>query len=105
MKLLNTPLRRLEGMAYWVIEDPEAIRDYINKEIRNDRETDARQEHLEPKHDPWLKTLSNRKWSLRIIDMKRIKSNPKIMNHVDPQRGYIVSQRDSRREADGFKNS
>jgi hypothetical protein len=84
MKPLNTPLRRLDGMTYWVIEDPDAIRDYINKEIRKEWETDARNEHLEPKNDPWLKTLSNRKWSLQIIAMKRIKLNPKIMNYVDP---------------------
>lgn len=43
--------------------------------------------------DPWLKTLSKRKWSLQIIDMKRIKLNPDIMNYVDLQRGYVFSER------------
>jgi hypothetical protein len=65
MKSLNTPLRRLDGIAYWVIEDPDDIRDHINKEIRKEWETDARQEHHEPENDPWLKTLSKRKWSLQ----------------------------------------
>lgn len=44
-------------------------------------------------NDAWLKTLSKRKWSLQIIDMKRIKLNPDIMNYVDPQRGYVFSKR------------
>lgn len=93
MKLLNTPLRRLEGMTYWVIEDPDGIRDYINKEIRKEWETDARHEHREPENAPWLKTLSKRKWSLQIVELKRIKLNPNIMNYVDPQRGYVFSER------------
>jgi hypothetical protein len=80
-------------MTYWVIEDPDGIRDYINKEILKEWETDARQEHRELENDLWLKTLSKRKWSLQIIDMKRIKLNPDIMNYVDSQRGYVFSKR------------
>jgi hypothetical protein len=93
MKSLNTPLRRLDGITYRGIEDPDGIRDYVNKEIRKEWETDARQEHREPENDPWLRTLSKRKWSLQIIDMKRIKLNPAIMKYVDPQRGYVFSER------------
>jgi hypothetical protein len=84
-------------MTYWVIEDPDGIRDYINKEILKEWEADARQEHREPENDLWLKTLSKRKWSLQIIDMKRIKLNPDVMSYVDPQRGYVFSKRLAKR--------
>ena len=90
---MNTPLRRLDGITYWVIEDPDGIHDYINTEIRKEWETDARFEHREPKDDPWLKTLSKRKWSLEIMGIDRIELNTEIMNYVDPERGYVFSER------------
>lgn len=93
MNFLNTPLRRLGGISYWVIEDPEAIHDYVNTEIRKEWETDARSEHRNPKDDPWLQTLPKRKWSLRVTETARIKLNPYFMNYVDPQTGYDFRKR------------
>ena len=49
---MNTPIRRLEGISYWVIDDPDAIYDFINTEIRKEWEADARSEHRDPKDDP-----------------------------------------------------
>jgi len=92
IRLLNTPVRRLEGIAYWVIEDPDGIYDYINTEIRKEWEGDARFERRDPNDDPWLKNLSKRKWSLEIVDIARIKLNPEIMNYVDPERGYVFTK-------------
>ena len=88
----HTPIRRLEGITYWVIEDPEGIYDFINKEIRTEWEADARFEGRDPNEDPWLKTLSKRKWSLEIMGIDRIKLNPRIMNYVDDKRGYVFSE-------------
>jgi len=89
---LSTPIRRLEGITYWVIEDPEAIHDFTNTEIRKEWDEDARSEHRDPKNDPWLKSLAKRKWKLEIIDISRIKLNPGIMNYADPQTGYVFSR-------------
>ena len=86
------PVRRLEGITYWVIEDPEGIYDFINREIRKEWEADARSERREPQEDPWLKTLSKRKWSLEITEIGRVKLNPKIMNYGDSKRGYSFSE-------------
>jgi hypothetical protein len=72
------------GITYWVIEDSEAIRDFINTEIRREWEADAVSEHLDPKDDSWLKTLSERKWSLKTMDIVRIRLDPGIMNYVGP---------------------
>jgi hypothetical protein len=48
---MGTPIRRLEGISYWVIDDPDAIYDFINFEIRKEWESDARSEHRDPKDD------------------------------------------------------
>jgi len=87
-----TPVRRLEGITYWVIEDPEGIYDFINKEIRKEWEEDAKGEGREPQEDPWLKTLSEREWSSEIIEIERVRLNPKIMNYVDSRSGYSFSE-------------
>lgn len=83
-----TPIRRLEGITYWVIEDSEGIHDFINKEMRKEWEEDARFEGRDPKEDLWLKTLTRRNWHLEITEIDRIKLNPNIMNYVDHDRGY-----------------
>jgi len=98
------PVRRLEGITYWVIEDPEGIYDFINREIRKEWEADARSERREPQEDPWLKTLSKRKWSLEITEIGRVKLNPKIMNYGDSKRGYSFSESLSKR-SDELKES
>ena len=92
MDTWTTPIRRLEGVTYWVIENPEAIHDFINIEVRKEWEADARGEHRDPKDDPWLTTLTRRKWHLEIMDITQIKLDPDIMNYVDPERGYVFSK-------------
>jgi len=75
-----------------VIEDPEGIYDFINKEVRKEWEADARFEGREPREGLWLKTLLKRKWRLEIVEIDRIKLNPNIMNYVDDVRGYNFSE-------------
>jgi hypothetical protein len=86
---VDTPIRRLDGITYWVIENPEGIYDFINTEIRKEWTEDARSEHRNPEDDEWLKTLSQRKWSLEIAETERIRLNPNIVNYVDEKRGYV----------------
>jgi hypothetical protein len=97
---LNTPIRRLEGISYWVIDDPDAIYDFVNSEVRKEWEADARSEHRDPKDDPWLKTLARRKWHLEMMDMIGIKLDPDIMNYVDAERGYVFSKILEKRSAE-----
>jgi hypothetical protein len=85
---LVTPVRRLEGIAYWVIEDSRGIHDFINTEIRKEWEADAQFECRKPSEDSWLKTLLKRKWRLRVTEINRIEPAPRIMNLVDKKRGY-----------------
>ena len=90
--LSATPIRRLEGITYWVIDNSEAIFDFINTEVRGEWEADAKSEHLDPRDDLWLKTLSRRKWHLEIMGISQIKLNPEIMDYVDPDRNYVFSK-------------
>jgi|SRR5271157_32709 len=102
--LSASPIRRLEGMTYWVIDNPEVIFDFINTEVRKEWEADARSEHRDPKDDPWLMTLARRNWHLEIMDMPRIKLDPDIMNYVDPERGYVFSKSLEKRSAELRRN-
>jgi hypothetical protein len=97
---LNTPIRRLEGISYWVIDDPDAICDFVNSVVRKEWEADARSERRDPKDDPWLMTLAGRKWHLETMDMTRIKLNPDIMNYVDYERDYVFLESLEKRSAD-----
>jgi hypothetical protein len=97
---LNTPVRRLEGVSYWVIDDPDALYDFVNSEVRKEWEADARSEHRDPKDDPWLTTLARRKWHMEITDMTRIMLDPDIMDYVDPERGYVFSKSLEKRSAE-----
>jgi hypothetical protein len=83
-----------------VIDDPDAIYDFVNREIRKEWEADVRSEHRHPKDDPWLKTLTKRRWCLEMMDMVRIKLDPDIMNYVDAERGYVFSKSLEKRTAE-----
>ena len=83
-----------------MIDDPDAICDFINSVVRKEWEADARSEHRDPKDDPWLATLARRKWHLEIMDMTRIKLDPDIMNYVDPERDYVFSKSLEKRSAE-----
>jgi hypothetical protein len=89
---MKTPIRRLEGISYWVIEDPEGIHDFINNEIRREWEEDARSEQRDPKKDIWLETLSRRTWTLEIAETNQIRVDPRIMNYTDIKTGYNFKQ-------------
>jgi len=75
-----------------VIEDADAIHDFINTEIRKEWAEDAKSEHRDPEDDQWLKTLLKRKWSLAIIELERIKLNTEIMNYADRKQGYVFQE-------------
>jgi hypothetical protein len=97
---MNTPIRRLEGITYWVIDDPDAIYDFINSQVRREWELDAKSEHRDPKDDVWLTTLTRRKWRLETMEMAQVKLDPDIMNYTDLERGYVFSKSLKKRSAE-----
>ena len=78
-----SPIHRLEGISYWVIEDSVGIYDFVNTELRTEWEEDARSEGRDPEDDEWLKTLAKREWKLSVARLDEIRLNPKIMDYVD----------------------
>ena len=94
---MKTPIRRLEGVTYWVIEDSEAIHDFVNTEVKKEWEADARSEGRDPKKDSWLKTLPKRRWRLSIIRTDTVKLDPDIMNYVNNKTGYNFAERLAKR--------
>ncbi len=84
---MNT-IRRLQGVSYWLMQDPDEIADFININVRKEWETDATEERRNVSRDPWLQTLYGRAWSLELVRADQILLNPHVMNFVDPERRY-----------------
>jgi len=86
---VNSPLRRLDGISYWVIEDPDGIWDFINTEIRKEWDFDVRSL---PRNDPaagaWLRDLPHRKWTLEIVEIGKVSLDEHMMRFVDSETGY-----------------
>lgn len=89
---MNTPLRRLEGISYWVIEDPGAIRDFIITEVRKEWELDVRSLPGDPAGGDWLPNLPKRKWVLDEVQTGKIGLNDRIMHFVDAKTGYNFAE-------------
>jgi hypothetical protein len=90
---MNTLIRRLEGISYWVIEDSEAIRDYIDTEIRKEWEYDVKHTPNDPAGGSWLATLSKRDWRLEILKTNEISLDKEMMMYVDSKTGYNFAER------------
>jgi len=87
---MASPIRRLDGITYWVIDEPTDIYDFVNRQLRLEWIGDARDEGREPKEDVWLKNLSKRKWQLEILGLELINPNP---YEFIPRTGYNFEER------------
>ena len=87
----------MEGISYWVIEDPEAIRDYINTEIRKEWKYDTKCTPNDPAGGAWLATLSKRHWRLEIVRISDLLLDEDMMTFVDSKTGYDFAERLSQR--------
>lgn len=75
-----TPIRRLEGVAYWVIEEPDDIGDFVRTSLRREWEADLRGEGKDPASDSWLAGLPGRRWALRVLGVEEIRTESEYMN-------------------------
>ena len=87
---MTTPIRRLDGITYWVIVDGNDIYGFINTQLRQEWVADAKDEGRQPEEDTWLQQLSRRKWSLEILQLNAIKPNP---HEFIPRTGYNFEER------------
>ncbi len=95
--MTSTILRRLEGITYWVIENQDEIREFVNSNLRREWEADVRDSGGSPREDPWLLTLPKRNWRLETLDTKVVRLNPDIVNYKDPPSGYDFEESLTRR--------
>lgn len=77
------PLRRVEGITYWVIDDSKQIRRFLNTNIRHEWQKDAETDGVDPRIDPWLRGLSKLKWSLQTIPLANVKLEPSLIGRQD----------------------
>lgn len=75
-----TPIRQLDGVTYWVIEDPEDIAGFVGTVVRREWEADMRSEGKDPSLDPWLTGLKDRKWALRILGSGEVTTGSDYVN-------------------------
>jgi hypothetical protein len=85
-----TPIRHLEGIAYWVIDDPDDIGDFVDTALRREWEADLRSEGGDPASDEWLKSLADRRWKLGVLETPDVR--------LDSE--YTVSERLRQRSAE-----
>lgn len=85
-----TPIRHLDGITYWVIEDPIEISDFVSTVLRKEWEADLRSEGRDPMGDARLTDLLERRWELKILDTA----------DIVPDSDYINSERLKQRSAD-----
>ncbi len=60
-------IRRLHGISYWGMQDPDEIRDFIKTNVRKEWKADAKSEGLNASKDPWLQILPRRTWTLEVV--------------------------------------
>jgi hypothetical protein len=76
-------LRRVQGITYWVLNDPKEIRRFINSNIRQEWERDNIDDGVNSKTDDWLLSLPRRVWRLKILDVVKITLDPLMMARED----------------------
>ncbi len=81
-------LRRLQGVPYWVIDDPSLIYEFINTSVRLEWENDVRDAGGIIENDRWLQALSRRSWSLEVLRLGEVRLNPVVMNYKNEANGY-----------------
>lgn len=85
-------LRVLEGIPYWVIEDPLEIGELICNNVRKEWEADI-SEQEDHEEGRWLKSLEKRKWRLVTMELGNIMLRDQIMNYTNEATGYNFRRR------------
>ena len=85
-------LRELDGITYWVIEEPAEIHYLVCYNIRKEWEADIA-EQKDHEGGRWLASIRTRRWRLEAIELTQIKLNPAVMNYENKETGYNFRKR------------
>jgi len=83
IKTTTQLLKRVEGITYWVIDDPKQIRKFINTNLRQEWKKDAETDGVDPGRDPWLRDLSKLEWSLQTIAVAKVRPSLSMMRRQE----------------------
>lgn len=81
-------LRDLDGITYWVLEDPSEIAELVNINTRKEWESDIRVRGKDPSESNWLRSLDSRRWQLDMLSLDGIKLSQEIMSIKNEETGY-----------------
>jgi hypothetical protein len=84
-----TPIRHLDGVTYWVIEDPGDIGDFIGSVLRREWEEDLRSAGKDPSGDSWLEGLLRRQWRLAVLNTSDVKPEYVNSERLQQRRGEL----------------
>jgi len=72
-------LRRVQGITYWVLNDPREIRRFINSNVKGEWERDNKEDGVDSDTDDWLLSLPKRDWRMRILETTKVRLDPSMM--------------------------
>ena len=75
----QSPIRRVRGVTYWVIDDPDEIRAYINSNVWDEWIRDNLEDGVDSRKDEWLLNLHRRSWTLKTLEIGKVRLNPSMM--------------------------
>jgi len=81
-------IRRLQGITYWVVDDPKEIRKLVNSNIRREWESDILDQGEDLEDGIWMSSLSRRRWLLKVVAMKDIRLSDRIMRYRNEETKY-----------------
>ena len=87
---MTSPIRKLDGISYWVIESPDEIYDFMNNHLRQEWVGDAKDEGRRIEEDIWLRELPRREWRLAVLALRAIIADP---YEFIPRTGYNFEER------------
>ena len=77
----QSPIRRVQGVTYWIIDEPDEIRAYINSNVREEWLRDNLEDGIDSRKDEWLLNLHGRSWTLKTLEIGKVRLNPSMMTN------------------------
>jgi hypothetical protein len=96
-------IRRLQGITYWVVDDPKEIRRLVNSNIRKEWESDILDQGEDFEDGIWMNGLSRRRWLLKVVAMKDIRLSDRIMRYRNEKTkyGFVEHLKERKAELEG----
>ncbi len=95
-------LRSVQGVTYWVLEDGEEVRQFINRNVRAEWERDNLTDGVDSSADPWLRSLRRRRWALKTVRVDAVRLDPQTVARAGFTRRLEERSRELRRSVEDY---